>query len=50
MSAMIPGNERSPSVVLKQKAVEQGMITLRDDGLRSVFNGETAIDEVLKYT
>jgi type IV pilus assembly protein PilB len=43
-------NERSPSVVLKQKAVEEGMITLRDDGLRSVFNGETAIDEVLKYT
>lgn len=43
-------NDRSPSVVLKQKAVEEGMITLRDDGLRSVFNGETAIDEILKYT
>ncbi len=43
-------NERSPSVVLKQKAVEEGMITLRDDGLRSVFDGETTIEEVLKYT
>ncbi len=43
-------NDRAPSVVLKQKAVEEGMITLRDDGLRSVFTGETAIDEVLKYT
>ena len=43
-------NDRSPSVVLKHKAIEEGMITLRDDGLRSVFNGETAIDEVLKYT
>jgi len=43
-------NDRSPSVVLKQKAVEEGMITLRDDGLRSVFDGVTTMDEVLKYT
>lgn len=43
-------NDRSPSVILRQKAVEEGMITLRDDGLRSVFDGETSIDEVLKYT
>ena len=43
-------NERSPSVVLKRKAVEEGMITLRDDGLRSVFEGESTIDEILKYT
>lgn len=43
-------NDRAPSVVLKQKAVEEGMITLRDDGLRSIFDGETTIEEVLKYT
>lgn len=43
-------NDRSPSVVLKQKAVEEGMITLRDDGLRNIFDGETTIEEVLKYT
>lgn len=43
-------NERAPTVVVRQKAVEQGMVTLRDDGLRSIFDGETTIEEVLKYT
>ena len=43
-------NERAPSVVLKQKAVELGMNTLRHDGLRSIYDGETTIEEVLKYT
>ncbi len=43
-------NERAPTVVLKQKAIELGMITLRQDGLRSIFAGDTTIEEVLKYT
>ncbi len=43
-------NERAPSVVLKQKAVELGMVTLRQDGIRSIFEGDTTIEEVLKYT
>jgi type IV pilus assembly protein PilB len=43
-------NERAPSVVLKQKAIEMGMVTLRQDGLRSIFNGDTTVEEVLKYT
>lgn len=43
-------NERAPTVTLKQKAVELGMITLRQDGLRSVFDGDTTVEEVLKYT
>ncbi len=43
-------NERAPSVVLKQKAVELGMATLRQDGVRSIFEGHTTIEEVLKYT
>ncbi len=41
---------RSPSVVIRQKAIELGMSTLRADGLRSIFDGETTIEEVLKYT
>jgi type IV pilus assembly protein PilB len=41
---------RSPSVVIRQKAIELGMSTLRADGLRSIFEGETTIEEVLKYT
>lgn len=43
-------NQRAPSVVLKQKAIELGMSTLREDGLRSIYDGETTIEEVLKYT
>lgn len=41
---------RAPTLVLKQKAIELGMRTLRDDGLRAIFDGATTVDEVLKYT
>jgi type IV pilus assembly protein PilB len=41
---------RAPSLVLRQKAIELGMVTLREDGLRSIYDGETTIEEVLKYT
>jgi type IV pilus assembly protein PilB len=43
-------NERAPTVTVKQKATELGMVTLRQDGLRSIFAGETTVDEVIKYT
>ena len=43
-------NQRAPTVVLKEKAIELGMRTLRQDGLRSIFSGDTTIEEVLKYT
>ncbi|MCB1077212.1 MAG: Flp pilus assembly complex ATPase component TadA, partial [Verrucomicrobiae bacterium] len=42
--------ERASAVVLKQKAVELGMQSLREDGLRNIFEGITTIEEVLKYT
>ena len=42
--------DRAPSVVLKQKAIEMGMSTLREDGLRNIDDGNTTIEEVLKYT
>ena len=48
MRALI--NERAPTLVIRQKAVEQGMVTLREDGLRSIFDGDTTIEEVVKYT
>jgi type IV pilus assembly protein PilB len=41
---------RTPTVVLKQKAIELGMTTLREDGLRNIYEGYTSIEEVLKYT
>jgi type IV pilus assembly protein PilB len=43
-------NDRAPNVVMRQKAMELGMSTLRADGLRCIFEGITTIDEVLKYT
>lgn len=43
-------NERAPTVVIRQKAVELGMVTLREDGLRGIFDGDTTVEEVLKYT
>jgi len=43
-------NEKAPGVVIRQKAMELGMATLRADGLRCIFDGITTIEEVLKYT
>ena len=40
----VPANE------LAAKAVLFGMRTLRDDGLMAIFNGETSVDEVVRYT
>ena len=43
-------NNRAPTLTIKQKALEQGMRSLRDDGLRAIFDGNSSIEEVLKYT
>ncbi len=43
-------NQRAPTVVIRQKAIELGMITLREDGVRCIFDGETTVEEVVKYT
>jgi type IV pilus assembly protein PilB len=43
-------NRRAPTLTIKQKALEQGMRSLRDDGLRAIFDGNSTIEEVLKYT
>jgi type IV pilus assembly protein PilB len=42
--------EKAPTLVIRQKAIEQGMRTLRDDGMRAIFDGQTSIEEVIKYT
>ena len=43
-------NERAPTLAIKQKALEQGMRSLRDDGLRAIFDGNSTIEEIIKYT
>ena len=42
--------ERKPAIVLRDKAVELGMRTLRDDGIRCILDGYTTVDEVTRYT
>ena len=43
-------SDKAPTLVLKQRAIEEGMNPLRDDGIRAIFDGATTIEEVLKYT
>ena len=43
-------NMRAPAGVIRAKALELGMRTLREDGIRSILDGETTVEEVLKYT
>ena len=40
----------APANPLREKARELGMRTLREDGLAAVMNGETTVDEVVRYT
>lgn len=40
----------APSGAIQAKARENGMTTVREDGLMAILNGETSVDEVLRYT
>jgi type IV pilus assembly protein PilB len=42
--------QNAPTMLIKNKACEHGMRTIREDGIRSVLAGETTVDEVAKYT
>ncbi|MEY4168973.1 MAG: hypothetical protein RLZ94_46 [Actinomycetota bacterium] len=41
---------KAATLVIRDKAIEQGMRTLRDDGLRAILDGNTSVEEVIKYT
>lgn len=43
-------NDRSPTLVIREKARELGMRTLREDGVRNILDGYTTVDEVVRYT
>jgi type IV pilus assembly protein PilB len=43
-------NERKPTLIIREKAVELGMSTLREDGVRNLLDGYTTVDEITKYT
>jgi type IV pilus assembly protein PilB len=42
--------ERKPTLLIRNRAIELGMRTLREDGVRNVLDGNTTVEEVLKYT
>jgi type IV pilus assembly protein PilB len=42
--------ERRPTVVVRDRARELGMRTLREDGIRCILDGLTTIEEIVKYT
>jgi len=42
--------EGRPAAVFRERAIQQGMLTLREDGLRNIFTGVTSIEEVIRYT
>jgi type IV pilus assembly protein PilB len=43
-------NKRSPTLLLRQRARELGMRTLREDGVRKVLAGLTSAEEVISIT
>lgn len=40
----------TPANIVRDRACELGMRMLREDGLMAIFNGETTVDEVVRYT
>lgn len=42
--------EKKDSDIISQKAIEEGMTTMLDDGLQKVAKGHTTIEEVLRVT
>lgn len=42
--------QRASNTLLRQKAIEQGMITLRSDAFRLLVEGITTVEEVLRWT
>lgn len=43
-------SDNAPTSAIRDKAREQGMRTLREDGLAAIFNHESSVDEVVRYT
>lgn len=42
--------DKAPTAVIAEKSRSEGMRTLREDGIQAILQGETTIEEVLKYT
>jgi type IV pilus assembly protein PilB len=42
--------DRKPALELRNRALQRGMRTLREDGIRSILDGFTTVEEVIQYT
>jgi type IV pilus assembly protein PilB len=42
--------DQKPTISLRQKAMELGMRTLREDGIRCILDGHTTVEELVQYT
>ena len=43
-------NERKPTQFIKEQAMKEGMVTMRQDGIKQILDGITTAKEVLQYT
>ena len=43
-------NSKAPTLILREKARELGMRTMREHGIQAILDGYTTVDEVLRYT
>jgi len=43
-------NQRKATIVIRDKAKEVGMRSLREDGIRCILDGYSTVEEVLRYT
>lgn len=41
--------EKQPTLALRNQAIERGMRTLREDGIRCILDGYTTVEEVVQY-
>lgn len=43
-------SEEKPAAAVREQALNEGMRTLREDGLRGIFTGVTTVEEVIRYS
>ncbi len=43
-------SEGKPTMAIREQATQEGMRTLREDGLRNIFTGVTSVEEVIRYS
>ncbi len=42
-------NTNAPTSLIQEKACEEGMITIKENGIRSILDGESSLEEITRY-